>query len=94
MSDQAIRRMLAEIQGVDEELIGPTTRLWRAVDAISLAQLIVGCERRFRITIDDERVCEFARVKDLSDYVDRRVADGQDDYAPPSEEARAAWYYE
>ncbi len=94
MSDQAIRRMLAEIQGVDEGMIGPATRLWRAVDAVSLAQLVIGCERRFRITIDDERVCEFERVKDLSEYVDRCVADGQDGYESPSEEARAAWYYE
>jgi len=91
---RAICRALAEILGQDEALITPGTRLWRSVDAVSLAKLIICCERRFKITVDDERVPGFARLADLAEYVRRKVDDGRDDYTPPDDRSRDAWYYE
>jgi acyl carrier protein len=89
-----IRRMLAEILGQDEAQIAPGTKLWRSVDAVSLSKLLIACERRYKITIDDERVPEFRRLMDLAEYVRRKVSEGRDDYALPDERVRDAWYYE
>ena len=94
MTFRTIRRALAEILGLDEALITPETRLWRSVDAVSLARLFLACERQFKITVDDERAPGFHRVRDLVQYVENRVADGQNDYALPDDSARDAWYYE
>ena len=89
-----IRRMLAEILGQDEAQIAPDTRLWRSVDAVSLAKLLIACERRYKITIDDERVPEINRLGDLAEYVRRKVSEGRDDYIQPDDRSREAWYYE
>ncbi len=94
MTYQTIRRALAEILGQDEAMISPETKLWRSVDIVSLSKLIIACERRFKITIHDEYVPGFARVRDLVKYVEQRISDGRDDYALPSDTAREAWYYE
>ena len=89
-----IRRMLADILGQDEALIMPHTRLWRSVDAVSLAKLLIACERQFRITIDDEFVPGFRRVADLAEYIRGKTEEGRDDYIQPDDAAREAWYYE
>lgn len=94
MTYQTIRRALAEILGLDEAQVTPETRLWRSVDIVSLSKLLIACERHFKITIQDEHVPGFVRVRDLVKYVEQRVSDGQDDYALPSDSAREAWYYE
>lgn len=91
---QTIRRMLAEILGMEETMISPGTRLWRAVDAVSLAKLILACEQRFRITIHDERVPGFRCLRDLAQHVEQCISEGRDDYKLPSDSAREAWYYE
>jgi acyl carrier protein len=89
-----IRRMLAGILGQDEAGIAPGTKLWRSVDAVSLAKLVIACERRYRITIDDERVPDLKRLQDLVEYVRRKASEGRDDYVQPDERGRDAWYYE
>ena len=89
-----IRRMLAEILGQDEAQIAPGTKLWRSVDAVSLARLVIACERRYKITIDDERVPDLRRLEDLVECVRRKVSEGRDDYVQPDERVRDAWYYE
>ncbi|NLG23744.1 MAG: hypothetical protein GX558_00185 [Clostridiales bacterium] len=93
MAIVAVRRMLAEVMGADESTIGPAARLWRAIDAVSLAKLIIACERRFGVDIEDELVSGFRRVRDLEDYIERRLAEGKEG-APATDHDRAAWYYE
>ena len=85
---------LAEILGQDEALVTPETGLWRSVDAVSVAKLVIACERRFKITIDDERLPGFGRLGDLMEYVRRKMAEGRDDYVLPDDRSREAWYYE
>lgn len=94
MSVSKIQRMLAEILGVDADEIRPNNALWHGIDAVSLAKLIMRCERAFHITVLDEDVSDFTSVSDLARYVQQRAFDGRDDYAQPSDEAREAWYYE
>lgn len=94
MTERAIRRSLAEILGLDEALVTGETKLWRSLNAVILAKLILSCERRFKITIDDEEVPGFRRLADLAEYVDRRVQEGRDDYKLPDDQMRDAWYYE
>ena len=94
MKMSAIRRMAADNLGVDEASVGPETRLWRAVDAVSMAKLIILYERRFGIHIDDERVSGFRRVRDLESYVAHCLSEGQGVRAPSSDRDRTAWYYE
>ena len=94
MTYPAIRRLLAEILGLDEELIAPETKLWRSVDAVSLGKLFLACERRFKITISDESAPGFKRLADFVQYIEERVAEGQDDYILPDDQTRDAWYFE
>ena len=89
-----IRRMLAVILGQDEAQIAPVTKLWRSVDAVSLSKLLIACERRYKITIDDEHVPDLRRLTDLEEYVRRKVNEGRDDYVLPDDRGRDAWYYE
>lgn len=89
-----IRRMLAEILGQDEAQIAPETKLWRSVDAVSLSKLLIACERRYKITIEDERVPDFRRLADLVEYVRQKASEGRDDYVLPDERGRDAWFYE
>lgn len=89
-----IRRMLAEILGQEEAQIAPGTKLWRSVDAVSLSKLLIACERRYKITIDDERVPDLRRLADLVEYVRQKASEGRDDYVLPDERGRDAWFYE
>ena len=94
MNERTIRLRLAEILGLDQALVTPETKLWRSVDVVSLAKLIIACERQFKITIADEKVPGFRRLADLAEYVDQRVQEGRDDYKQPDDQGRDAWYYE
>ena len=94
MTYRVVRRFLAEVLGLDEALISPDTRLWREVDVVCLAKVVIACEQRFRITIHDEQVAGFARVRDPVRHIDDCRAEGRDDYTLPSDVQREAWYYE
>ncbi len=94
MTDPFIRRTLAEILGQDDRQITPGMRLWHWMDAVSLAKLIIACERHYKVTIHDEHVPGFLRLDDLARYVEERAEEGRDDYQLPDDDARTAWYYE
>ncbi len=94
MTYKTIRDALASILSVEEETIRPETPLWGALDAVAVAKLVLFCEDRFRVTIRDERVCEFHRLIDLVRHIEALVEDGRDGYRQPGERGRAAWYYE
>lgn len=91
-----VQRILADVTGVFEDQIAPGTKLSKenGLTATNLAKLILRLERTYKITIHDEDVSDFQCVSDISDYLDDRLSDGQNDYAPPSDRQREAWYYE
>ena len=91
---KTVRRMLAEIMGMDESVISPDMRLWRSMDVIGLSKLLIACERQFNITIHDEHASCFRLVRDLNRYVEARVSEGPNDRGLSSDRAREAWYYE
>lgn len=94
MTYKTIRDALAAILSAEEETIRPETPLWGAVDAVSAAKLVLFCEERFRVSIRDERVSEFARLIDLVRHIETLTEDGREGYQQPTDQARAAWYYE
>jgi acyl carrier protein len=94
MTYRTIRDALAAILLVEEETIRPETKLWGAVDAVSVAKLVLFCEDRFRVTIRDERVSTFSSLIDLVRHVEALMEDGRDGYRQPTESGREAWYYE
>jgi len=94
MTYDTIRDMLAEELGLGEELVTPDTRLFGGgPGAVSLARLIIRCEREFGITIHDDEAASITRLADLAAYVDRALADGRDRYRPLEDRDREAWYY-
>ncbi len=95
-SYQQLKALLADVLGVSEEELGPDTRLSRkgGVDAVSLARLVIKAERAFKVSVRDEDLADLPRLTDLAGYLDAQREDGAGDYAPPSDKAREAWYYE
>lgn len=93
MTYRTIRDALASILSVEEETILPESRLWGAIEAVSVARLVLFCEERFRVTIRDERVSMFYRLIDLVRHVEALVEDGRDGYRQPTERGREGWYY-
>lgn len=94
MSYRTIRDALAAILLTEEENILPETPFWGAVDAVSVAKLILFCEERYRITIRDERVHTFLHFIDLVREVAALAQDGCDDYQQPTVNGREGWYYD
>ena len=94
MTYKTVRDALTNILGVDEALVAPDTPLWRGMDIVSLAKLILLCERRFNITIRDEHIPNLRTLRDLVRLIETLRLDGVESYAQPSDTAREAWYYE
>lgn len=72
-----ITKILAEIIDADYEDITKETELtgeW-GIGALNVAKLVIQCERRFKITIHDEDVCTFKRVKDIVNYIENMLFD-------------------
>lgn len=93
MTYPKIRLMAAEILGTSQTDLRPETRL-DALGSIGLAQLVIRAERTFKVTIYDDEASGFVRLCDVAEHVDNLIEAGQDDYAPPTDDARARWYFE
>lgn len=72
---EKVAKILAEIIGMDDQDITPETALTReyGITALDVAKLVIECERKFRITIQDEDVHAFRYVSDLTDYIEMRL---------------------
>lgn len=92
--EQKIINLLAEILGIAPEDITAETDLTSEnnVEPISLAKLVMACERAFGITIHDEYVHTFVRVKDLLAYIAEQI-DLCGDAPPKDDRDRSSWYY-
>ena len=95
MTYAAVKAFLAEILGIDDELVTPGMRLsGRNMSVVSLAMLVILCERQFGITIHDEDIAGFTCLADLVSYIDQAVMDGRNECAQPDDRDREAWYYQ
>lgn len=96
MTFHKVRDLLAEIIGVDEEVITPQMALSESngIAPIDVAALVIACEKTFKITIHDEDVASFACVSDLAAYIGQKLEAGLYDMPERTEEDRTAWFYE
>lgn len=87
--------LLTEIVGSGQIAISPDTPLTagRGVTPLEVAKLVMACERRFCITIQDEDVHTFSCLRDLSAYIDTLIADGHTNAPLLTDEDRVDWYY-
>lgn len=74
---QKVAKILADIIGVDTEDITSETELTKVngIKAVDVAKLVIECEKKFDITIHDEEVHNFKRVKDIVEYIKRIQSD-------------------
>lgn len=70
---QKVAEILSEIVEIDEEEITPETELTadNGIEAISIAKLVILCEKKFGITIHDEDVHSFKCVNDIVKYIEK-----------------------
>lgn len=94
MIDEKIAEILAEIIGVDNQDITPETKLTTdsGVEKISIAKLIIGCEKEFNITIFDEDVHDFKCIGDITNYIKKLLSENAASDLSTDKE-REAWYY-
>jgi len=91
---EEIGEIFAAIIGADNQDITPETELTAAsgVEMISVAKLIIECEKAYHITIFDEDVHTFKCIDDLVTYVNRLLSEGASSSLATDQE-REAWYY-
>lgn len=72
-----LAQILAESIGVDEEDISLETELTSeyGIEPIDIAKMIIECEKEFSITIHDEDVHAFKKLKDVVAYVDKIISE-------------------
>lgn len=70
---QKVAVILSEIMEIDSEEITPETKLTadNGIEAISIAKLVILCEKKFGITIHDEDVHSFKCVNDIVKYIEK-----------------------
>lgn len=70
-------KILSEIIGSDDEDITPDTELTidNGIEAIDIAKLLIECEQCFNITIHDEDVHTFKKVRDIVEYIKKIKSD-------------------
>ncbi len=74
---EKLARILSESIGADEEDITLETELTSdyGIEPIDIAKMIIECERVFHITIHDEDVHTFKKLKDVVEYVDKIISE-------------------
>ncbi len=74
---EKLARILSESVGVDEEDITLETELTSdyGIEPIDIAKIIIECEKEFHITIHDEDVHTFKKLKDVVAYVDKIISE-------------------
>ena len=64
------------------------------VEPMDIAKLAIACEARWGLTLHDERVAEWRRLRDVAAHINELLEDGQAEPLERSDEDRLAWYYE
>lgn len=94
MPMDVIRHMAAEILGADDADISRRTGFYGKMDVVSVARLVMACERRYRLTIPDERVPDMRCLGDLNQYIGELLEAGENRRTPVTERERTQWFYD
>ena len=72
---EKIKELLVEELSVNAEDVTPTAELINdlGINSLELADLVLLCEERFDIVIEDEDVQGFVTVGDVVEYLDSKV---------------------
>jgi len=69
---EKVKKLLSEEMGIDESLITPEARLIKDLElnSLELAEFILTCEEKFKISIKDDDLKKLVCVKDIADYLE------------------------
>lgn len=69
---EQLKEILVEEMQIKAELIKPEAELKNdlGMNSIELSELVLACEEKFGVEVDEERAKEFITVKDVVDYMD------------------------
>jgi len=75
---ETIKNLLVEELQIDANDIKPESELANdlGVNSIELADLIMACEDKFGIEIDDEDMRKFITIQDFCDYLESKGVQG------------------
>ena len=70
-----VKELLVEELSVDADAITPTAELVNdlGINSLELADLVMLCEDKFGVTIDDDDAQKFVTVGDVADYLSERA---------------------
>ena len=70
---ETLKKLLAEELQIDPETITPDAELASdlGLNSIELANLVMLCEEKFDITIDDDDIHKFVTVGDVVEYLEK-----------------------
>ncbi len=68
---EKVKELLVEELSVEEDQVAPTAELVNdlGINSLELADLVMLCEERFGVSIDDEDAQKFVTVDDVVEYL-------------------------
>ena len=68
---EQLKTILVEDMQIKEELIKPEAELKNdlGMNSLELSELLLACEEKFDVEVDEERAKSFITVKDIVDYM-------------------------
>ena len=68
---EQLKTILVEDMQIKEELIKPEAELKNdlGMNSLELSELLLACEEKFDVEVDEERAKGFITVKDIVDYM-------------------------
>ncbi|MBR3995161.1 MAG: acyl carrier protein [Clostridia bacterium] len=69
---EQLKEILVEDMQIKEELIKPEAELVNdlGMNSIELSELVLACEEKFNVEIDEERAKDFLTISDVVAYMD------------------------
>ncbi|WP_286908072.1 acyl carrier protein [Clostridium sp. UBA1652] len=69
---EKVAKIIGEVINIDYEDITADTQLTsdHGVEPISIAKIVIECEKKFKITIHDEDVHKFKSISDIVNYIE------------------------
>lgn len=69
---EQLKEILVDEMQIKAELIKPEAELKNdlGMNSIELSELVLACEEKFGVEVDEERAKEFITVKDVVDYME------------------------
>lgn len=69
---EQLKEILVDEMQIKSELIKPEAELKNdlGMNSIELSELVLACEEKFGVEVDEERAKEFITVKDVVDYME------------------------